>query len=362
MIQEWLKLVLNLVVTGLAVILVTLSVRMHSNTAFAGASLYSLMTFGENITGIVLYYTRLETSLGAIARLKKFSETARTEDREGEDEIPPIDWPANGRVELRNISASYGAEEDAHGDEAPQLALRDISVAINPGEKIAICGRTGSGKSSLVAFLLKLLDSAPLPVRGEAIVDGVSLRRVDRSTLRQRLIAIPQDAVFLPDGATFQANLDPSNVSTVPECEAVLAAVGLLDVVRKRGGIGAGMTSATLSGGQRQLFSVSRAVLRHRLRAQVSSPAQQKSIGGLLLLDEVSSSVDRETEKRIGEVIYTEFASYTVIAVSHRLDMIMDYDRVIVMDGGNLAEMGKPRELAAMAESRFGRLVRAGGM
>lgn len=362
MIQEWLKLVLNLVVTGLAVILVTLSVRMHSNTAFAGASLYSLMTFGENITGIVLYYTRLETSLGAIARLKKFSETARTEDREGEDEVPSINWPRSGRVELRNISASYGAEEDADGDEAPQLALRDISVVINSGEKIAICGRTGSGKSSLVGFLLKLLDSHPSPVQSEATIDNISLRHVDRSTLRQRLIAIPQDAVFLPDGATFQANLDPSNITTASDCEAVLAAVGLLDVVGKRGGIGAGMTSGTLSGGQRQLFSVARAVLRHRLRAQASSAAQQETIGGVLLLDEVSSSVDRETEKRIGEVILAEFAHYTVIAVSHRLDMIMDYDRVIVMDGGSLAEMGKPRELAAMAESRFGKLVRAGGL
>lgn len=107
MIQEWLNLVLGLVVMSLAVMMVTLSVRLHSNSAFAGASLYSLITLGENLTGIVLYWTRLETSIGAIARLKTFSQTVKPEDKEEEDVIPPEQWPEMGVVELKGVSACY---------------------------------------------------------------------------------------------------------------------------------------------------------------------------------------------------------------------------------------------------------------
>ena len=107
MIQEWLNLVLGLVVMVIAVVLVTLSVRLHSNSDFAGAALYSLITLGENLAGIVLYYTRLETSIGAIARLKTFNETVKPEDRDEEDIVPPEQWPQSGVVELKGVSAGY---------------------------------------------------------------------------------------------------------------------------------------------------------------------------------------------------------------------------------------------------------------
>jgi ABC-type multidrug transport system fused ATPase/permease subunit len=107
MIQEWLNLVLNLVVMVLAVVLTTLAIRLQSNTAFAGASLYSLLSFGENLSGIVIFYTRLETSIGAIARLKTFNETVTPEDREDEDINPGEEWPERGMVELKGVSARY---------------------------------------------------------------------------------------------------------------------------------------------------------------------------------------------------------------------------------------------------------------
>jgi len=107
MIQEWLNLVLGLVVMALAVILVTLSTQLHSNSGFAGASLYSLLTLGENLAGIVLWYTRLETSIGAISRLKTFNETVKPEDQDGEDIILPEEWPSSGVIELKGVSASY---------------------------------------------------------------------------------------------------------------------------------------------------------------------------------------------------------------------------------------------------------------
>lgn len=124
--------------------------------------------------------------------------------------------------------------------------------------------------------------------------------------------------------------------------------------VQERGGLDAGMSAGTLSAGQQQLMSLGRALLRRFIRARNGSDC------GILLLDEVSSSVDRETERVMQEIIRVEFRDYTIIAVSHRLDMIMDFDRVVVMDTGEIVEVGNPAVLAAQAETRFGDLVRAG--
>ncbi|GKZ25115.1 hypothetical protein AbraIFM66951_001571 [Aspergillus brasiliensis] len=353
MIQEWLNLVLNLVVMVIAVVLTILAVRLHSNSAFAGASLVSLMSFGDNISAIVIFYTKLETSIGAIARLKAFKNTVQPEDADSEDIIPPEQWPQSGSVELKGVSASYGSNPvTENGYEVTStLALRNIQLSIKAGSKVAICGRTGSGKSSLIALLLKLLD--PLPeTAANATIDGIPLHRINRPTLRQRIIAVPQEAVFLPDGSTVQANLDPSSVSTPEECQAILTTVGLWKFVQERGGLNAGMSAGTFSGGQRQLLSLGRALLRRRIRSQKGSNH------GILLLDEVSSSVDHETERVMQDIIRTEFKHYTVIAVSHRLDMIMDFDQVVVMDTGEIVEIGNPAELAVQPGSRFGDLVR----
>lgn len=244
-------------------------------------------------------------------------------------------------------------------DEKPNLALRDVHLKIGSGEKVAICGRTGSGKSSLIALLLKLLDPTP-ETEASLMIDSTPLRSMNRSALRERIIAVPQEAVFLPDGSTFQANLDPSDVSSAEDCKAVLAAVDLWSFVQDRGGLNAGMSASTLSAGQRQLMSLGRALLRRRIRASNLGMGGGGSEGGVLLLDEVSSSVDHETERVMQEIIKKEFREYTVIAVSHRLEMIMDFDRVVVMDTGVVVEVGNPQVLAGEAESRFGELVRAG--
>ncbi|KFY80283.1 hypothetical protein V499_00837 [Pseudogymnoascus sp. VKM F-103] len=356
MIQQWLNLVLDLVVMVMAAILTTLAVRLpSSNSGFTGASLVTLMSFGENLSGFVIFYTRLETSIGAIARLKTFNETVKPEDRDDEDIVPQEQWPQRGVIELNDVSAHYST------DITSSPALRNITLTIPAGSKVAICGRTGSGKSSLLAFLLKLLD--PLPSSpGTAFIDSTPLHLVSRPALRTRIIAVPQDAVFLPDGSTFKANLDPVGVSTASECQAVLMAVELWPFVLERGGLDAGMSAGTMSAGQRQLMSLGRALLRRRVRARNLGMGSNGSEGGVLLLDEVSSSVDHETERVMLEVIKAEFKDYTVVAVSHRLEMVMDFDTVVVMDTGEIVEVGEPRALAGQDGSRFGELVKAGGV
>jgi ABC-type multidrug transport system fused ATPase/permease subunit len=107
MIQQWLNFVLDIVVMILAVLMTTLAVRLHSNAGFTGASMVSLMSFAENLSGIVIFYTRLETSLGAISRLKAFQEDVKPEDQDGEDLIPPKNWPSVGSIQVRDVFATY---------------------------------------------------------------------------------------------------------------------------------------------------------------------------------------------------------------------------------------------------------------
>jgi ABC-type multidrug transport system fused ATPase/permease subunit len=230
--------------------------------------------------------------------------------------------------------------------------------------------------------LLRLLD--PLPSCAESItIDGIPLHRVDRSILRQRIIALSQDAVFLPDGTSIRRNLDPFEGSTDEECRKVLETVGLWHFAEEQGGLSVGMSADSLSQGQKQLFSLARAILRRRNRSRQAAKAatpdhallyekdedqgvtavisrQAPPEGGLLLLDEVSSSVDVYTDRMMQALIKSEFANYTIVMVSHRLDMVMEFDRVLVMDHGRIVESGSPRTLIEQQGGRFSELWVAG--
>ncbi len=214
-----------------------------------------------------------------------------------------------------------------------------------------------SGKSSIILLLLRLLD--PLEKCSQNIlIDDIPLSKIDRSTLRERIIAVPQDSVFLPDGTSFMSNLDPFHRTNEAECQAVLEIVGLWHLVEQRGGLAAGLSTEMLSQGQKQLFSLARAILRARIRSRDFETEFGVTTGGIgskgiLLLDEVSSSVDRETNGMMQRIIREEFQMYTVVMVSHRLEMVMDFDTVLVMDKGSVVEKGKPKLLVETEGSRF---------
>ncbi|EPE26567.1 ABC transporter transmembrane region [Glarea lozoyensis ATCC 20868] len=381
MVQRWLGFALQMIVAVLAVTVVTLATQLRSSTAMTGASLITLMTLGNILNYIVRWYTQIETSIGAVSRLKSFSDHVKSESLEVENVIPPAEWPMQGAIELNGVSASYDEEEKDENDgneneiseKGPNLALNNLNLTIQPGEKIAICGRSGSGKSSTILLLLRLLD--PLSFTSQNItIDSLPLHKIDRSTLRQRIIAVPQDPVFLPDGTSIMVNLDPYSVSSAAECEDVLSVVGLSGLITLRGGIGEALTPASLSQGQKQLFSLARAILRRRIRSrdheatfgtmttsEKQSFSTSNTSGGILLLDEVSSSVDRDTDRAMQKIIMDEFKHYTIVMVSHRLEMVMGFDRVVVMERGSIVEVGKPLELKGVVGGKFAGLVGRGG-
>ncbi|KAI5924949.1 ATPase-like protein [Camillea tinctor] len=362
-VQRWLLFALQIVVALVALTVVTLATQLRGNTALTGASLVTLMTFGDVLNYIIRWWTQLETSIGAVSRLKNFSEKVKPEDQEGEDMVPPPEWPLRGAIEIRGVSASYEDEDSLYNtqknDGLVSPALKDLTLSIRPGEKVAICGRSGSGKSSILALLLRLLD--PLASCSHSIlIDDTPLHKIDRTTLRQRIIAVPQEPVFLPDGTSYMVNLDPYFTSREDECRSVLETVGLWHFVESKGGLKAGLISDNLSQGQKQLFSLARAVLRGRIRSrqcaakslECTSNEKQKNYG-ILLLDEVSSSVDQDTDRTMQRIIMKEFDKYTIVMVSHRLDMVMEFDTVVVMDKGNLVDVGPPKQLVQRDGSQF---------
>lgn len=189
-----------------------------------------------------------------------------------------------------------------------------------------------SGKSSLLALLLRLLD--PLPATPTQLrIDDTPLATVDRAALRERLLSASQDPVLLP-ATSVRANLDPCRTADDDECAAVLQLVGL----------DAATPPEQLSAGQRQLFSVARAMLRRRVKARETGVD-----GGVLLLDEITASADAETEARVRDVLEREFAAWTVVVVTHRQGMAVGFcGRVVVVDGGRVVEEGRVGE-----EGRF---------
>ncbi|KAI4853346.1 putative ABC transporter [Aureobasidium sp. EXF-8845] len=317
-IQRWLKLVLDLIVAALAVIVVALAVSQRGTTSagLLGVALTNVLGFSQSLTRLVTEWTTLETSLGAISRVRSFA--ADTEqDALPEHAATSANLVNEGEVVFSGVYAKYT-------DEPGPYDLNDINFTVRPGTKVAICGRTGSGKSSLMNALFRLL-----PLRhGSIHVDGVDINNVDPDVVRRNIIAIPQQPFLLP--GSIRLNLDPENQYSDAELNTALSKVRLLNLINERGGLDANIDQQTLSQGQSQLLCLARALLRK---------------SRLVVLDEATSSLDSETDELIRAVLRLNFADCTVISIAHREATIIEADMVIVMDAGHVSAIGEPSQL-----------------
>ncbi|KAL1599876.1 hypothetical protein SLS60_007681 [Paraconiothyrium brasiliense] len=341
-IQNWLTLVLELVVAGMITLIVGLAVglRHKIDPGYLGLALISAMDLGFNFRIIIVYWTELETSLSAVVRILQFSATP-SEQQDLINASPQESWPKHGAVSYSNFAASYS--EDG------KTVLNNITLDVQSGEKIGLCGRTGSGKSSLVATLFGLLHQR----EGQVVIDDVNTTEVSLSTLRSKIIALPQEPFFLK--GTVRYNLTPwipedkrPSVSD-EQMKLALQEVQLWD--KLSGATETGQSAlnlsldnvdSLLSQGERQLFCLARAILMD---------------GKIVVLDEATSSVDAHTDALMQRILRTAFADRTIIAIAHRLDTILDFDRVVVMDAGSIVEVGVPAALLKTEGSLFRVLV-----
>lgn len=335
-IQRWLSLVLSFIVAGLVGVLMVIVVanRRNIDPGLVGVGLLSAVTLSSSLTSVVMTWTNLETAIGAVSRIRDFVRTTTSEHLSDEQDEPRTTWPESGEVTFENFSASYSA--------GSPLVLDKIDLALRPAEKVGICGRSGSGKSSALASLFHLLEFQ----RGAITIDGIDVAHIPRETLRGRLNVIPQEPWWITTESV-RFNMDPWRHATAaaassPDTDAAyisaLSRCQVWHAVAAKGGLDATMTPDFLSHGQRQLFCLARALLR------------QSSV---VVLDEVSANVDIRTDELMQGIIRERFAGCTVVAVAHRLNTIEDANRVVVLGKGRIVEVGEPKTLLGRQGSRF---------
>ncbi|EGR46616.1 uncharacterized protein TRIREDRAFT_66111 [Trichoderma reesei QM6a] len=331
-IQHWLGFVLEMMTAVLAVLLVsTVFVwKDKFSPGSVGVSLVTVIGFSEVLVRLVRTWTTLEPSIGAVSRVKRFTEDTEVEERDEKGAYVPATWPQSGAIEFAGWTASYNTTPSS------KPVLNGITLSIKPGEHVAICGRTGSGKTSLILSILQMTQI----VEGSISIDGVDLSTLSHSLVRSRINVVPQDPFLLP--GTVRFNVDPLGGASDEEVVRALERVRLKAFVDEKGGIDGEVDLESWSGGQKQLLCFARAMLRR---------------SKILILDEAMSSVDMETEEIMQQIIDTDFkdAGCTVLAVMHRLEHIRRYDKVALLGDGKLLEYGVPEGLLA-GETELARL------
>jgi len=250
---------------------------------------------------------------------------------------PSADWPSKGEIEFRHYSMRY----------RPDLGrcLNDLNFVIHGGERVGICGRTGAGKSSATLALLRILEAD----EGSIFVDGVDISKIGLHDLRSAISIIPQEPQLFE--GTIRENVDPTGSSDDLQIwtalehsylkDYILSLDGGLDALVKEGG-------SSLSSGQRQLLCFARALLRK---------------SKILILDEATSAVDLQTDLAIQEIIRgKQFSGVTMLTIAHRLNTILNCDRILVLDSGTVAEFDSPDRLLADTTTRFYGLAQEAGL
>ncbi|KAL4261872.1 ATP-binding cassette transporter C [Pleurotus pulmonarius] len=322
-IQRWLAVRLELSVNTLVlgILLFGAGFRETVDPSKVALVLTYTLSAASLFTQVVDLFAGNEQNMNSVERLLAYTELlpegtqASTLAKHND---PSPSWPAKGGIEFIDVSFAYR-------DGLP-LVLRDVTFHVRPGEKIAIVGRTGSGKSSLLQALLRLTELCA----GKITIDGVDALNVGLDVLRSRIAFVPQEgALFL---GTLRENLDPHKSRTDVELVLILQRVGLLPPngtdnaeLEKKFSLDAvvGDEGQNYSAGERQLLALCRALVKD---------------SRIIVLDEATSNVDIETDAHIQRTIQTEWKESTLVCIAHRLNTIAYYDRVLVMDSGKVVD------------------------
>lgn len=261
--------------------------------------------------------TEVANNMMSAERILEYVQLTPEQGELKEEKKPAKEWPEKGCVKMNHVFLKYSLEDSP--------VLKDLNLIIQPGEKIGIVGRTGAGKSSLIATLFRMAI-----VDGNIIIDDIDTGDVTLTRLRSSISIIPQDPVLF--SGTMRYNLDPFNEYPDEKLWKALEEVELKDLLSKEMGLNSRVLErgSNFSTGQRQLVCLARAILR---------------ANKILMMDEATANVDPQTDKLIQTTIREKFRSCTVLTVAHRLNTVIDSDRVLVMDNGTVVEYDYPWKL-----------------
>eukprot|EP00041_Stephanoeca_diplocostata_P026627 m.720956 g.720956 ORF g.720956 m.720956 type:complete len:1460 (+) comp23010_c0_seq3:362-4741(+) len=336
LLERWISTYLNLAasVFGATLVVVAVVARGTFNPAMVGLALvYCLQLMGLGSWTMMLF-VQVESNMTSLERVTDLCriEIQEPPERKKQCLAPPPDWPHRGTIKIADAKLRYRPDLP--------LALTGLTLSVQSCEKLGICGRTGAGKSSILALLFRLFE----PEEGSIIaIDGINVTDISLSDLRRSLSIVPQDPVLF--NGSVRTNLDPFLQRCDAHLWAALDQVTLKHFVRGLDGqldASVGIGGDRLSFGQRQLVCIARALLKE---------------SRILLCDEATSSVDRDTDATIQRVIRNAFKDRTVLTIAHRIDTITDSDKIVVLDQGSVVEYGTPAELSARSGGYFASIL-----
>jgi ABC-type multidrug transport system fused ATPase/permease subunit len=325
----------------------------------AGLSLTYAVTFSENMLWLVRLYSDVQQNMNSVERLREYLDVDQEAASVIEESRPAADWPSQGAVEFKGYTTRYKAELDP--------VLKEVSFSVKAGEKVGIVGRTGAGKSSLALALFRGLEAE----KGQIIIDGVDIGSIGLRDLREAITIVPQDPTLFT--GTLRSNLDPFGLfsdedifkalrrvhligsstsgTTTPATSSTLTATET-NVNGANGSVATTVdnknvfynldslvseSGSNLSQGQRQLLCLARALLKNPR---------------VLMMDEATASIDYATDSKIQETL-RELHSSTIVTIAHRLQTIIDYDKVLVLDHGRVIEFDHPWSLINKEDGMF---------
>ncbi|KAK0397405.1 hypothetical protein QR680_002116 [Steinernema hermaphroditum] len=332
-----LELVGNLIVLCSALFAALFRDSTGITAGLVGLSVSYALNITQTLNWAVRMTSELETNIVAVERIKEYSDSPTEAAVESSSEEKPLEnWPSVGAISIENLKIRYR--------EGLDQVLKGISLNINGKEKIGIVGRTGAGKSSLTLALFRIVEAD----EGRIVIDGVDISKIGLFDLRSRLTIVPQDPVLF--SGTLRMNLDPFEEYSDADLWRALKLAHLESFVdslsdRLEHKISEG--GENLSVGQRQLVCLARAVL-HKTR--------------ILVLDEAAAAVDMETDSLIQKTIREQFSECTVLTIAHRLNTVIDNDRLLVLERGEIREFDTPKALLEDTSSYFYLMAKDAGL
>ncbi|MEE6477405.1 hypothetical protein FKM82_011502 [Ascaphus truei] len=303
-------------------------------SGLVGLGLTYALTVTNYLNWVVRNLADLEVQIGAVKKVNSFM-NIESETYEGtiDPSQVPEDWPKEGEIKIHDLCVRY--------ENNLKPVLKHVKAYIKPGQKVGICGRTGSGKSSLSLAFFRMVDIFD----GKIVIDGIDISKLPLHTLRSRLSIILQDPVLF--SGSIRLNLDPERKCTDDRLWEALEIAQLKNLVKALpGGLDAVITEGgeNFSVGQRQLFCLARAFVRK---------------SSILIMDEATASIDMATENILQKVVMTAFADRTVVTIAHRVSTIVDADLVLAFSEGILIESDTASNLLLNVDGLFSYLVKS---
>ena len=334
--SAWLQLRLQLLATGVllvASIIILTEIHYHvADAAILGLALTYALNLNSTLSDLISTMTEVEKEFVGAERVLQYTHELPIEVEKEDIQLVDYTWPTVGTIQFNKVSVRY------HGSES--RALNEVSFSVKAGEKLAIVGRTGAGKSSIFMALFRIVELET----GIIVIDGTNIHDISSKVLRQKLSILPQQPLVF--SGSIRENIDPFNKYTDVEIIESLKKCHLHEFVKEDNSLNRNISLKTLSSGESQLFSLARILL-------------DKS--KIFCFDEATSNVDLDTDRSIQKVIREELKDSTIVTVAHRIDTIIDYDRVLVFSRGQIVEEGKPKELIKNSSSSFRNLAAQSG-